>query len=243
MILDVDAGNTCLKWVLHDGDVCRERALGRVARREVASWLSELDAKSLSRIRLASVAGDVTEAFSSWAVARGVTLQLATVEDGAGGVFCGYREPSRLGVDRWLAVLAVRERCPEAFVVVDAGTALTVDVVDERGHHLGGYIAPGLAMMADSLVANTWGVRTDGGTEPSMRPGVVTVEAVMHGCLASAVGLVEAVVVRQAVTALFLTGGDAEILRDNIQSQGRGGRLRVSLDPQLVLAGLAIALP
>ncbi|MFA5496107.1 MAG: type III pantothenate kinase [Porticoccaceae bacterium] len=243
MILDVDAGNSYLKWALHDGDIRRGRASGRVPRGGAREWLAGLDARDLHRIRLSSVAGDVTEDFSRWALMQGVALQLATVEDGVGGLRCGYREPSRLGIDRWLALLAARDQCGGAFAVVDAGTALTVDVVDGRGRHLGGYIAPGLTMMADSLVANTWGVRTDEGAHASLAPGTFTAEAVMHGCLASAVGLVEAVVARQVVAALFLTGGDADILKANILSSQMQQRLRITVDRHLVLAGLSIALP
>ena len=67
----------------------------------------------------------------------------------------GYRDPERLGVDRWLALIAARERSKQPTVIVDAGSACTIDLLDSEGRHLGGYILPGLTAMGEALVRGT----------------------------------------------------------------------------------------
>ena len=60
------------------------------------------------------------------------------------GVTNGYRQPERLGVDRWMTLLAAREMLPGDCVVIDAGSAITLDLLRADGQHLGGAILPGL---------------------------------------------------------------------------------------------------
>jgi len=67
----------------------------------------------------------------------------------------GYSQPQRLGTDRWCALLGAWNASHEAVCVVDAGTALTMDVINHGGEHLGGLIVPGLAMMRQCLTAGT----------------------------------------------------------------------------------------
>ncbi len=71
------------------------------------------------------------------------------------GVRVAYREPSRLGVDRWLSLLAAHGRQSGAALIVDAGTAVTYDLLLEDGTHLGGLILPGIEMMRAGLLTGT----------------------------------------------------------------------------------------
>ena len=157
------------------------------------------------------------------------------------GVTSGYEAPARLGVDRWLALVAAWNAARQAVVVVDLGTAATLDFVTADGRHLGGYIVPGLGLMAAALARDTAGVRVAGDLAPHLGPGRNTAQAVRRGSTAMLLDFIEASVGRFADTGdgapeVFLTGGDAEPL---------AGRLPfgVRVEPDLVLDGLALALP
>jgi len=63
-----------------------------------------------------------------------------------------YEKPNMLGSDRWLAMIALYEMNPvKGFILVDIGTAITIDVVDNSGLHLGGVIFPGLSKIRDAF--------------------------------------------------------------------------------------------
>lgn len=240
MILDIDAGNTRLKWVLHNGDIDVPMDRGWVANTDLAAWLDERKWQGLEEVRLASVAGATTDLLCRWANSHEVRFKVAMVVDGAAGVRCAYRDPARLGVDRWLALLAARQHCSEPCLVIDAGTALTVDLLGRDGVHEGGYIAPGLALMAKALGSNTWGVRVESTQQDNLLPGVDTAQAVGHGCLAAAVGMVAGVARSRGVLTLLLTGGDAQLLAEHLKQWCEGAS--VCVVENLVLKGLDIAL-
>lgn len=243
MILDMDAGNTRLKWALHDGDIDAAVQFGHISRKQINTALSSFSGLRIDRVRLSSVAGDSTEAISAWAKHRGIVIDTAQVVDRVGGIVCGYRQPERLGKDRWLALLAARKLCLGSYAVADAGTALTLDLVDEDNIHQGGFIVPGLQMMMDSLGANTWGVTIEEQREATTMPGASTSEAVANGCLAAATGLVEKIMIRHGCRTLFLTGGDAGHLAGQLTAPGSCYPFLVVVSPHLVLAGLSVALP
>ena len=243
MILDIDVGNSSVKWILRGGADNSPAPRGRVAHGELDRWLGQFGDQQLTSIRLCSVVGSATEVILAWAQRTGTPVGVATVQDGAGGVRCGYRDPSRLGVDRWLAMVAARQACSQTMAVVDAGTALTVDIVDAAGQHLGGYIVPGLGLMAKSLGDHTWGVRAPSSGGESVEPGRATAEAVGHGCLLATLGLVESLVERQALRALFITGGDGACLVRHLRLNNAMRAVEIVFAPSLVLDGLAVALP
>lgn len=146
------------------------------------------------------------------------------------GVVSAYLEPQRLGVDRWLALIALRERA-ESICVVDCGTAITLDVLHADGRHLGGYILPGLSMMAAALQQETRRVRFDV-TDVAMSLGLgrSTAEAVRHGALAAVVALIEREVADGGLS-LVLTGGDAATVAAELACP-------YVLEPELLLHGL-----
>ena len=81
----------------------------------------------------------------------GITPEVALVQRGVAGVKPSYSDLSRLGVDRWLAMLAAFSVTQSECVVMSAGSALTADWLDASGNHLGGVIAPGYARLVESL--------------------------------------------------------------------------------------------
>lgn len=252
MIVDIDAGNSRIKW--------RVTADGRVVAGGVADSTEEL-LLSLSglpeseekrkqdrvRIRVASVRSH------AWLMGFEERVQViwpADVEVAhsaarEAGVVSAYRDPGTLGVDRWLAMLAAHARCPGLCVVIDCGTALTVDIVEASGRHRGGYIVPGLALQWAAL-KGTARIRLSEGSAPvpgaDHAPGRTTEEAVRHGSVAMVSGWLvndEAVRIASSEQGLFVAGGDADLLIPCLRKAG----LEVRREPYLVLDGLTLALP
>ncbi len=243
MILELDIGNTRCKWrvldaagvTLVDG-TCQSAALG--------AELGALACRAgLRRVRAACVRGEAVEReiAGSVAGALGLEVEFARSQREAAGVRNSYAEPGRLGVDRWLAMLAGFAASAGAVCVFDCGSAITADLVDADGLHRGGYIVPGIAMMRTSLLAATDRVRFEAaGLAPDVAPGTSTAQAVTHGTLLAAAGLLRAAreqfAERCPAAPVLLTGGDAGTLQPWLD-------FPVTLRPQLVLDGLRLALP
>ena len=233
--LDIDMGNTRTKWRCG----C---AVGALPSPELPALRSEP-----SRVRVATVLGNHRTVARTIADRYGVEAEFAATASDLAGVRCGYADPARLGVDRWLAVVAAWQRSRGPVIVVSAGTAATVDFVTLDGSHEGGHIAPGLRVLRDCLGRNTADVRATGSMTRTIAPGapgapgVDTVSAVSSGTFLMLSAFVEAAIKGFAErhgseAEVFLTGGDAELL---------AGRLSTAVrhEPHLVLDGLAIALP
>jgi type III pantothenate kinase len=140
-----------------------------------------------------------------------------------------------MGVDRWLAMLGARRRTGERLCVVDAGSALTIDLVDASGQHEGGYIIPGPALMERALLLDTDRVRFDEDTGYALTPGVSTAEAVRHGIALAQAGAV-ALALEQAggdAPELFFCGGGARELMRLLERAG-------TFAPDLVFEGLEV---
>src|SRR5690606_12310751 len=113
--------------------------------------------RALKQIRVVSVLGEnQNQSFQAWSwKTYGIQPDFALSQINAAGVVNGYERPEQLGADRWLAILAGFSRAKRASVIVDCGSAITLDLVSARGEHLGGYIAPGLTLMRRALLGNT----------------------------------------------------------------------------------------
>ncbi len=152
--------------------------------------------------------------------------------------------PLTVGVDRLLCALAAHRRGGEASVVIDAGTAVTVDFVDAFGVFKGGVIAPGYRMMLEALSAGTDALpRVDGGVGGGALPegaiGRTTADAMRLGCAAAVRGLARLQIdqyaeLNNAYPRVIATGGDAPLIfeRDDLVEH---------IVPDLVLMGMETA--
>ena len=211
-VLQLDVGNSSTKWRLMEGE--RRVDGGRCSLREES--LDALCALGASAVWVASVASDEEEQrIEGEFRCRGVVPKFARTQSQCGSVRNSYTDPGRMGVDRWLAMLAGDSWAAGGVVVVDAGTAATIDLVDDRGAHIGGYILPGFKLMCASLTGNTGRVRYAGAADVSVRPGRQTgdcVEAAAWLALLSSVrGAVgQYMALEGAPPKVVLTGGDAK---------------------------------
>ncbi|GAA0699386.1 pantothenate kinase [Marinobacterium maritimum] len=237
--LELDAGNTFIKWRLLDEERVLER--GRWLTAEFAAEQLLACRQPPSEVWLASVAGEGLNQVLAEGVERcwQVPLRRALTVAEAAGVRNSYEDPSRMGVDRWLAMLAAWNRVGQSCCVVDCGSAITVDLLDAEGCHQGGYILPGIRLMQQSLLGNTAEVRVDRDVvHPSVAPGCDTSSAVAHGAnlllLALAQQLHAGIPGLAAPARILVTGGDGAQLMELMPG--------AELCPDLVMDGLRWAL-
>ena len=149
------------------------------------------------------------------------------------------REPNKTGVDRVLACAAAFEQLEKACVVVDAGTCVTVNLVDEKGALIGGAIAPGAALMLRAMHEGTAGLPALKFEMPEGNWGVDTIGSVRHGIVQMIHGLVKEMAERWAMEQgtwpeVIATGGDAQALFGDWE-------VVHAVSPDLVVYGIALA--
>jgi len=171
--LAIDVGNTRLKWALfdaaHPGAAVHAQGvefLEHIERLSEGPW-SGLPAPS--QMLGCVVAGDavrrrVAEQMELWDVAP----QWVVSSSEEAGVVNGYEHPTRLGADRWVAMIGARHHMLAAgsvrpLIVVMVGTAVTVDALDASGRFLGGLILPGHGIMLRALEIGTAGLHVPTG--------------------------------------------------------------------------------
>ncbi|SFE34832.1 pantothenate kinase [Phytopseudomonas straminea] len=248
MILELDCGNSFIKW-----RVLPRAGTGAAVASGVADNVDELIAaladrfsRQLSACRLVSVrADDETRLLCTTLSERfAIECQVARPAQELAGVQNGYEDYQRLGLDRWLAAVGAYSLEQGACLILDLGTAITSDFVSADGAHLGGFICPGMPLMRNQLLTHTRRIRYDSAAAEqagdSLVPGRSTAEAVERGCRLMLRGFVATQLeqVRQqcgADVAVFLTGGDAAMAAEWVPA--------ARVVPDLVFIGLAIACP
>ena len=218
--LAIDIGNTRLKWSLYDAP-----RPGAALLAHGAEFLENIDKLADGPwARLAApqhmlgciVAGDavkrrVHEQMELWEVAP----QWVVASASEAGLTNGYDHPTRLGADRWVAMVGARHRMlaqgpARPMVVVMIGTAVTVEAVDMHGKFLGGLILPGHGIMLRALESGTAGLHVPTGEVREFPTN--TSDALTSGGTYAIAGAVERMVqhVRQhcgAEPACYMTGG------------------------------------
>lgn len=233
--LEIDAGNTFVKWRLRSQEVRSEvERIPTVEVRERHVGMP-LDWKLAERAIIASVAGDAVNDWLKTVLSDlNIPVEFVQVSAQLHGLKNAYENPQQMGVDRWVAMLAAWQQTRKAVCVVDAGSAITVDFVDAKGWHLGGYILPGQRLLQNSLLGATDGVRwTHLPDSCSLRPGSSTAACVRNGGNYLMAALLQRIKVDcevYAIEHIVLTGGDAA----GLHRQSCLGELQESL----VLDGL-----
>jgi type III pantothenate kinase len=228
-----DLGNTRLKFAprLPDGRVGEVQA---VAHDDAGAWLTSLPAGAVACV--ASVAaGHRRDALLQALHARFGAVRVAATDAHVGRLRIAYPEPGRLGVDRFLALLAASaEQGVGATLLVGVGTALTVDLLDADGLHRGGRIAASPALMRQALHRSAPVLPLAGGDYAEFAAD--TAAALASGCDGAALALVErsltqATRMLDAPPRVWLHGGGAPALRAHLPAH--------AWVPHVVLRGLS----
>jgi type III pantothenate kinase len=233
-IVAVDAGNTRIKWGVWEGKWCDQ------------GWLPTDQYQTLSAawervprpyvVFASNVAGHALRAtLDAWATSHQVPLHWLVSRAEQCGVRSAYRDPAQLGPDRWASLIAARQLMRGAALVVNAGTAVTIDALDAQGMFLGGVILPGLALMASALVSGTAGLPQASGQFATFPDN--TADAIASGAVLAVSGAIDRM--RDALAAMgpapriVLSGGAASALAPHLTTP-------VVSVPYLVLEGLRV---
>ncbi len=239
MKLLIDIGNTRIKWATEENKIFSSSlavehnqydfivpirkawlkvgvpkviAVSCVSRMEIAEQLIEL-AKNMWPTASIIVAKSLVTGFS---------------------VTNAYKDANKLGVDRWLGLIALKHYYPGNSIVVDCGTAITIDVLNQQGMHLGGVISPGLQLMQQALLQGTESLSV---ADQNFSVGLSndTGAAIYSGTVYAAAGLIEKVIadVCGIYQTLVLTGGDAELLAQYLNC-------KAICEPDFIVKGLAL---
>lgn len=218
MLLVLDIGNTRLKWAQFDGDRIVSR--GAIFLAEVEHFVERagFDRSPPSHVVGSHVANMTSkDRVERQFAALGVSVNWIASTPSACGVSNGYDDPARLGTDRWAAMVAAWKRGLAPCIVACAGTALTVDQLDERGQFIGGAIVAGYHAMLGGLAGNTAALSVDAGDWTAQPTN--TRDALATGAIDAMVGAIERGQLRltqrlrvrgiSKVPRIVLTGGSA----------------------------------
>jgi len=235
-LLAIDAGNTRIKWGVIEA--WGWSTTGAIATAEAAKLVEAWKAFPEGIRAIASnVAGvQVQRHLEHACEALGSALEVVTPAPIALGVTNGYRDPRQLGADRWAALIAAHHGQRGHKLVVNAGTALTVDALLDDGQFLGGLIVPGPALMRRALDSGTAGLRLGEGRFDAFP--VRTQDAIFSGAIQACIGAIERM--RAAMAAgkcpperVILSGGAAGEITPHLS-------LPHGVNENLVLDGLAL---
>ena len=240
-----DIGNTRLKWgLLEKGHM---RRTGSVTHSKIhdsgfASLTTRLP-RRVDRVIASNVAGAsfATRLSGVIGIHCACNIHFVHCEKKAFGLTNSYRQPRRMGVDRWVAMIGARSEFRGGLCIVDAGTAVTIDAIDKNGIHMGGQIIPGLALMGNALSSEASNIAATKRTPRVSGPGMAlfasnTDGAVQSGAVNAICGAIDraAKVLRSEGyrVKIVLTGGDASRILKQLGD-------KVLHRPNLVLQGLA----
>lgn len=237
MMLLVDAGNTRVKWALVDEGCALGawRTDGAVAHAQLDALAATWAASGATGALVSNVAGPQLATRLAAVLPPAIAVEWFASTPQRAGLRNGYREPGRLGCDRFAAAIGARALAPgQDLIVATCGTATTVDAVSADGVFVGGMILPGLALMASSLAGNTAQL-------PQVAPGALpalfgdnTNDAILAGLLSAQAGAIERAVAGHRATACIVSGGAASHIAPAL-------KIAHTLVDNIVLVGLQAA--
>lgn len=240
----VDVGNTRIKWGRCGADSVVE--LASLEPNNFHQWMQQFSEWRLHPRTLWAISGvhpERQERLVKWLQGLGSTV-LVLNNHCQLPIVIRLPIPDRVGIDRLLNAVAARNRATryDGVIIVDAGTAVTVDVLDETGAFCGGTIMPGFRLMSEALHDHTAALPVTEVREPNPPiPGTDTMSAIQGGVYWAVVGGVRALLPQLAARCgrsrrveVFVTGGDAHLLLPMLEPD-------VRYWPEMTLEGIRIS--
>ncbi|MEE9492366.1 MAG: type III pantothenate kinase [Gammaproteobacteria bacterium] len=243
MNLLLDIGNSRIKWALQRDEglevkeplLRNDKAFKDIAR---PAWK---DLESPVRVIISSVAGETFDkSIRTWIKRRWKMYpDFLRSESDCCGVSNAYQEPEYLGSDRWAALIATHSLYHSPAIIIDCGTALTIDAIDAEGQHKGGLIIPGLDMMVNALKTGAADLSSDVNTVDEISLlARDTVSAIKAGTLYTMAAAIDTICQDLSYemgdqTVAVLTGGDIQRVLPLLACEPK-------IHDDLVLQGIAI---
>lgn len=226
MRLELDVGNTRVKWRVCDHRGIFDSGLDlKLSVKEKPSWMGLVEDVWVSSVHDEQVA---------WILDFFPQAKFAKTQVSHCGLSNSYEDVHKMGVDRWLAMLAAWNKSPDqSHIVIDAGTAITLDLIDEFGRHVGGYICPGFSLMKSSLLGGTRQVVVEDDWQVGRAPGNSTQGCVDYGVQDMVACWLEHHRALQPNARVWVTGGDGQRLVSLLAEP-------VQCEADLVLDGLSV---
>lgn len=251
-LIAIDVGNSLIKMAAFAGadDLAvapPRHVLSVPSHAETFEPLEPWWPATIRKVVVASVRSDARERLLTWLTQRCLAPELVVLDHEAFPISADVEAPERVGHDRLAGALAAARRKPaeRAAIVIDAGSAITVDLVSPDGEFCGGAILPGLTHMARALHVSTDQLPDLDVAACLQSPppaiGRNTVSAMTSGLYWGTVGAIERLIRElsahcSAKPAIFATGGGIASIADSLPQP-------VQLDPYLVLRGILLATP
>jgi len=217
MIVLIDIGNSRAKYsIVSQGKLGSVQSISNelLTNDYLSKYFSNID-----KLIVASVSHNkLTNEIELWCQARQVNYQQVVSEKSKNGVISAYHQPSQLGVDRWLTLIAANALYPSKnILIVDAGTATTIDLLAADGSHQGGWILAGIDTLFSCVLENTSQVKANVANTASLSFGANSSENVNNATWAATVGAVNLAILQSeqqgiAIDEILLTGGNGRTL-------------------------------
>ena len=234
LYLLLDIGNTRLKWAaiestqnpsdrqkklwVYSGSISNQSLKSTGHRAELADYIGKT-LPTPSAIGFSCVAGkdaieNLKSLFPQW---QDLPWHELRGNSPFQGVRTLYEDAATLGSDRWAAVIGARALSQRNALIINAGTATTIDLLGANGLHYGGWILPGLSLMQESLPINTAQLPLPVRDQPFTGFGISTNNAMIGGCDAAQIGAILRAIqvakdLNQPIEHIWLDGGNAKIL-------------------------------
>jgi type III pantothenate kinase len=233
MLLLIDAGNTQIKWAIVDPAQPAQLGAwlhsGSMTHQEFAQNPSLWSTFGVLRIIVSNVAGAALKTQLAGALqSLPAAVEWFASQPSLAGITNHYQNPEQLGCDRFAAAIGAHSLFPDqAIVVATCGTATTIDAVSAQGDFIGGMIAPGLKLMAQSLAQNT--AQLPHVQDATVAPIIFadhTQAAILSGCVAAQVGAIEHAVINFSMMSKLaqtemplcvLSGGAAKFIMPSLR--------------------------
>ncbi len=216
MILLIDIGNSRTKYVeLIDGELS---ATTQLTNTDFSAVYFAKHFSQASRVIVANVAKSaLTNELARWCAEQQIIFKQVHSEQQTKALISAYQDPTTLGIDRWLALLGAIHLYPkENVLIIDAGTATTVDLLASNGQHQGGWILAGIKALFNSILSHSTLVHAESKTVANLAFGTNTTDNVNNACWAATLGMIEQAITQAQqlddVDRIILTGGDGKAL-------------------------------
>ncbi len=222
MILLLDIGNTRSKYVTSTSDVLSaiqyiDTAL--ITKEWLSTHVPELEQCVIANVNQKAISAKI----SQWCQDHGIICQVLESEHEKFGVKCAYQNPKFYGVDRWLALLGAQVLFPQkACLIIDSGTATTLDVISADGEHLGGWILSGIDLLTTSILANTQNIIAQPQNVKRLEFANNSSDAISQAPWAATIGMIHHAIaiinsdygIGENELELVLTGGNSQQLSE-----------------------------
>ena len=259
LYLVFDLGNTRLKWAAvestqnisdrnkklwaYSGSISTKSFQSPELRAELSDYISKTlpkpDAIAFCCVAGSQAIANLQSLFPQWSE---IEWKQLSGESPYTGIRTLYQEPAKLGADRWAAVIGARALSKTNTLIINAGTATTIDLLGSNGVHYGGWILPGLSLMQTSLHSQTAQLPLAERHESPFSFGINTNDAIISGCDAAQIGaIVQAIQLSKKlncpVERIWLDGGNAKVLAQIIAQSQTELALGAEVTEGLVLRG------